>query len=330
MDEVKVSVIVPVYNTEQYLHRCVESLLKQTMPVRIILVDDGSTDGSGAICDRYAASNDNITVIHKQNGGLSSARNTGVEYAETELIAFADSDDWVTEDMYGYLYGLQKQYKADVVQIEYVTAPEGKEVVISPREEHVLCLDNREEILRQYLQDGMKPAKSYSACTKLYKNELLKCFPFPEGRAYEDIVVNYDILIAANKYIVSNKQCYYYFIRSQSITKGIFNKKDFDYIKAGEQIAERTKDIPGLKALGSMTLARFHFSCVSKMIKFGCEPGIDWEKQVRISVPIIRSGKKEMLKSGMKKELKILMVLMCINTRLTTFLVRIRNKRTGE
>ena len=113
MDKYSISVIVPVYNTEQYLCRCIDSLLAQTLPVKIILVDDGSSDGSGAVCDKYAKEHADITVIHKPNGGSSSAKNAGLDAAETEFVGFVDSDDHVTNDMYEYLSGLQKQHQAD-------------------------------------------------------------------------------------------------------------------------------------------------------------------------------------------------------------------------
>lgn len=292
------------------------------MPVFILLIDDGSTDQSSEICEQYAREHDNISVIHKENGGLSSARNTGIRNAESEWIGFVDSDDWITEDMYVYLYQLQKRYQADVVQIEYMIAPEEKEVPTVSGREEVICLNTREEIMRRYLTDGMKPAKSYSACTKLYRRTLFNDICFPEGEAYEDVITNYEILLKTDRYIVSSKQCYYYFIRKQSITKGRFQQKDLDYIKAGEQIAERTARNPALRELGQMTLARFHFMCLCKMLKYGCDEDVDWKNQIQITIPIIRSGMWELMKSGMKTDRKILMILFCSNIRLTTLLAK--------
>ena len=114
MDE-KISVIVPVYNVEQYLERCVDSIINQTYKnLEIILVNDGSTDNSGQLCDELAKKDDRIRVIHKKNGGLSDARNVGIDEAESELIGFIDSDDYIDEDMYELLINNMKNANADL------------------------------------------------------------------------------------------------------------------------------------------------------------------------------------------------------------------------
>lgn len=313
----QISVIVPVFNTEKYLPRCLDSLLRQTMPIRIILVDDGSTDSSGEICDRYAGEHPNITVIHKANGGAGSAKNAGIDRAETAFIGFVDSDDWITEDMYEYLLKTQQAYQADVVQIEYVTVAEGKEASKARESEGTVCLENHDSILKRYLADGMKPVKSYSACTKLYRRELFDGVRFPDNQAYDDVVTNYLALSKAKRYVISDRQCYFYFVRNKSITQGKYCLKDRDYIRAGEQIAALTAGEPELEELGKMTLARFHFTCLCKMMKYGCEEGIDWKAQIRTSVPIIRSGRKALIRSGMRKDRIALMLALCMNTNLT-------------
>jgi len=324
VENYSISVIVPVYNTEQYLSRCVDSLLKQTLPVQIILVDDGSTDKSGEICDGYAEKNQCIRVIHKENGGSSSAKNAGISVAETDFVGFVDSDDWVTEDMYEYLNRLQTEYQADVVQIEYVTVTDGDSTVIRPGKETVICLEGQDDILERYLLDGMKPVKSYSTCTKIYKKSLFEGTKFPEGQSYDDVTTNYDLLTKAKRYLISNKQCYYYYIREVSITKGLFRSSDLDYVLSGEQIVSRTENSPRLKSLGIMTLARFHFTNLCKLLKFGCEPAIDYKEQIRRSIPIIRSGMSDLLKSGMKLDRKVVMLGLCLNIKLTTFFAKRR------
>lgn len=324
MENYSISVIVPVYNTEQYLCRCVDSLLKQTLPIQIILVDDGSTDKCSEICDRYSEQNSNITVIHKPNGGSSSAKNTGISAAKTEFVGFVDSDDWVTEDMYEYLNRLKTEYQADVVQIEYVTVKDDENFVIRPVKESVICLEGQDEILERYLLDGMKPVKSYSTCTKIYKRSLFDGVEFPEGQSYDDVTTNYDLLTKAKRYLISNKQCYYYYIREVSITKGLFRSSDLDYVLSGEQIVSRTENSPKLKKLGNMTLARFHFTNLCKLLKFGCEPAIDYKELIRTSIPIIRSGMSDLLRSGMKLNRKIVMLGLCLNIKLTTFLAKRR------
>ncbi len=329
-NEYQISVIVPVYNTEQYLGRCIDSLLRQKIPVQIILVDDGSTDRSGAICDQYAEANPNITVIHQQNGGSGAAKNTGIERAETELIGFADSDDLVTEDMYVYLYQLLSKHQADVAQIEYITAAEGQAPDIRSQAEQILSFDTPDSILKRYLEDGMKPVKSYSACTKLYRRSLFSDIRFPEDRAYDDVTTNFRLLEKAGRYVISNRQCYCYVTREISITQGRFHRKDLDYIRAGEEVAARTANNPALQKAGNMTLARFHFTCLCKMLKYGCDPEIDWRKQIQTSIPVIRSGMYDLLRSGMKPDRKAVMLLLCANTGLTTALMRSKIRKNAK
>ena len=329
MDNYSISVIVPVYNTEQYLNRCVDSLLNQTMPVRIILVDDGSTDKSGELCDKYAEQNSCITVLHKTNGGSSSAKNAGLALVNTEFVGFVDSDDWVTEDMYEYLNRLQTEYKADVAQIEYVTVTNEDRNAIKSGKEIISCLEGQDSILERYLLDGMKPVKSYSTCTKIYKKSLFDGVRFPEGQSYDDVTTNYDFLSKAKRYMISNKHCYFYFLRDISITKGLFKASDLDYVWSGEQIVSRTENNPRLKELGNMTLARFHFTNLCKLLKFGCGTEIDYKELVRTSIPIIRSGRSALLKSGMKSSRKMLMLVLCMNINLTTNCAKSRIKKLG-
>ena len=120
MEEGKISVIVPIYKVENYLNRCVESIRKQTYRnLEIILVDDGSPDACGEMCDRYAQEDSRIRVIHKENGGLSDARNAGIEVAAGEYIAFIDSDDWIDDKMYEVLYHTLLKYDADIAECSY-------------------------------------------------------------------------------------------------------------------------------------------------------------------------------------------------------------------
>ncbi|MBO4910931.1 MAG: glycosyltransferase family 2 protein [Lachnospiraceae bacterium] len=324
MEKFSISVIVPVYNTEKYLGRCIDSLLKQTLPIRIILVDDGSTDNSGAICDKYAEQNQCISVLHKSNGGAGSAKNAGLSIVNTDFVGFVDSDDWVTDDMFEYLNALQSKYQADIVQIEYITVKDDKNISICSRKERIFCLDDKEDILERYLLDGMKPVKSYSTCTKIYRKSLFDEVKFPEVLSYDDVTTNYDLLTKAKRYLISNKQCYYYYVREVSITKGLFSTSDLDYVLSGEQIVSRTENSPRLKKLGNMTLARFHFTNLCKLLKFGCEPDIDYKELIRTSIPVIRSGMTDLLKSGMKMDRKIIMLVLSLNIKLTIFYARRR------
>lgn len=208
-----ISVIVPVYNVEAYLKRCVESLVHQTCEsLEIILVDDGSTDASGRLCDEYAAKYTNIKAYHKANGGLSDARNYGMKVATGEYIGFVDSDDWINVKMYEILLQELIENNADLACCEYIYSDgdrffterrSGKTNICSSLEAMEILLDN-------------KKYKSH-AWNKLYKRELFAGIEFPYGRYYEDIFIMHRIFALAQKVAFVDENLYYYFRRENSI-----------------------------------------------------------------------------------------------------------------
>lgn len=179
-----ISIIVPVYNIEEYLPRCVDTLRKQTYPrIEILLVDDGSTDGTGALCDRLAEEDACIRVFHKKNGGSSSARNLGIAEAKGEYLGFVDSDDYVEPDMYEKLYAAMEQYGVPVAQVgRDETAPDGSrlpDICIPPGE--TVCI-GAEDFLKELLMHR----GDCSFCTKLIRRSVLEDRKFPEGALNED------------------------------------------------------------------------------------------------------------------------------------------------
>lgn len=214
--ETLISVIVPVYNVEGYLPRCVDSILAQTYKnLEVILVDDGAKDRSGAICDEYAAKDDRITVIHKENGGLSSARNAGLDIAKGEYIAFVDSDDWIEPEMYGHMLSLMDKYSAKLVCAGRYDVSEKtgeKTVGLCPKKEEAVTAE--EMVGRIFLWDGCDS----SACDKLYHRSLLETFRYPEGKVCEDVPVTYKIVLQAGKAVFCDKPFYNYYHRSGSIS----------------------------------------------------------------------------------------------------------------
>jgi len=215
--ETKISVIVPVYNVENYLARCVDSILAQTYEhLEVILVDDGAKDSSGVICDTYAAKDSRVQVIHKENGGLSSARNTGLEAATGEYITFVDSDDWIEPDAYAHLLDLMENYQVKLVcGGRYdVSGKTGERTLgLCPKVEEVI---SAEELAgRIFLWDGCDS----SACDKLYHRSLLENFRYPEGKVSEDVAVTYKIVLQAERVAMSDRPFYNYYHRSGSISK---------------------------------------------------------------------------------------------------------------
>lgn len=233
--DTRISVIVPVYNVEEYLSRCVDSILAQTHSnLEVILVDDGAKDASGVICDGYAAKDPRVKVIHKKNGGLSSARNRGLEAAGGEYIAFVDSDDWIEPDAYAHLLHIMDKYDVKLVcggryDVDGDTGE--KTVGLCPAREEVI---SAEELAgRIFLWDGCDS----SACDKLYHRTLLENFRYPEGKVCEDVPVTYRIVLAAERVAVSDKPFYNYFHRSGSIsTAAAITEKTFHFSRHTEEI----------------------------------------------------------------------------------------------
>jgi len=212
LDSPLISIIVPIYNVEQYLENCIKSILNQTYKnIEAILVDDGSPDGSGAICDKYAALDPRIKVIHKKNGGVSSARNAGLKAACGEYIGWVDPDDWIELDMFEYLFSNLKSYDADVaVCSRRICYPSRTEDCVW---KNTLVL-NTEEALRQLLMD--KQMRNY-LWDKLWKAELFDGIVFPEGRTFEDVSVMHLLLERASQIVCLPEVKYNYLQRGDSI-----------------------------------------------------------------------------------------------------------------
>ena len=230
-----ISVIVPVYNVEEYLARCVESILTQTYQnLEVILVDDGARDSSGAICDAFAAKDSRVRVIHKENGGLSSARNAGLEAAAGEYIGFVDSDDWITEDAYAHLLNLAEKYDVKLVcggRYDVSGKTGEKTVGLCPPKEEVIS--SEELVGRIFLWDGCDS----SACDKLYHCSLLEHFRYPEGKVCEDVPVTYRIILQTDRVALSDRPFYHYYHRPGSIsTTKIITEKTFHFSQHTEVI----------------------------------------------------------------------------------------------
>lgn len=220
-----ISIIIPVYKVEKYLEKCIESVLKQTYTnLQIILVDDGSPDNCGKICDEYAKKDSRIEVIHKVNGGLSYARNVGISKAKGRYIGFVDSDDYIKEDMYEILLNLIKEYDADVSICNLYDVIDGKEYIRN--KENGIQEYSRLDILKEVLLD--KNIQNY-AWNKLYKKELFDEIKYPIGKKYEDIGTTFYVFEKCNKIVVTSEPEYYYLKRSDSLVNNVTEITVFDY-----------------------------------------------------------------------------------------------------
>lgn len=227
-----ISVIIPVYNVEDYLHYAIESLGKQTYKnFEIILVNDGSTDDSGKLCDDYSEKYSNVRVFHKENGGLSDARNFGVQKAKGEFITFLDPDDYLEAYSLELLASVQKQHNCDIVSTR-VKATELYNVYSnhSLTEEdikNVIVMD-RDVFLEEAFYDKVA---TVSACGKLYRKSILE-IPFPKGRIYEDLYIISEHVEKANKIVHTPIQIYNYYKRQGSIVNSKFTSKQYDFFDA--------------------------------------------------------------------------------------------------
>lgn len=221
-----ISIIIPVYKVELYLEKCIESVISQTYNnLQIILVDDGSPDNCGKICDSYALKDKRIQVIHKENGGLSDARNVGISKAVGQYIGFVDSDDYIENTMFEDLYNLIEKYQADVSICNFYVVTENNSIL---RNKDIGIMEyNKIQILNEILLD--KNIQSY-AWNKLYKRDLFNNIKYPIGKKYEDIGTTFYLLEKCNKIVVSGKPEYYYLNRNDSIVNNISESTVMDYI----------------------------------------------------------------------------------------------------
>lgn len=228
-----ISIIVPIYNVEEYLEKCIESIIKQTYEnLEIILVDDGSTDNSGKICDIYAKKDERIKTIHRENSGVSVTRNIGLENCNGEYIGFVDPDDYISPTMYEILYDTLKRNNADISMCSYQCFDSEKIEFTKSNNE---ISYNKNEALKELILD--KDITSH-LWNKLYKKDLFNEVSFPINKIYEDVGTIYFVLEKANLIIYNKSIQYAYFQRSTSLCNSISEKKMNNYI---EMIDDRYK-----------------------------------------------------------------------------------------
>lgn len=253
----KISVIIPAYNIEDLLGRCVESVVYQDYPkdfLEIIVVDDGSTDATGKVADELAARFENVTVIHKENGGSSSARNVGIRHASGEYIGFVDSDDYIDSRMYSALMSAAIEYDADMIQISRDEISEDgtrrADVVIPPQEITVIEASEHFRTLLMHTGDA-------SYCTKLVKKSLFTDdMLFPEGELNEDFFLMIHMLGKVNKVVILPWQYYHVFYRLGSNSRRKVEDKDYfpsvftDIVRNADVVLELVKkDFPELESV---------------------------------------------------------------------------------
>lgn len=226
-----ISVIVPVYNVEKYLHQCVDSILAQTFTdFELILVDDGSPDSCGMICDTYANQDLRVRVVHQENGGISAARNTGLDMAKGKYIVFVDSDDYVSKDYLEKLYSCLVHNNADISICEMVRFLDGEEPSLDKSERKDLgVMTGREACLSIYKMKWRIPVMAWG---KMYKASLFNNLRYPNGLIHEDDATTPRLLYKAKNVAILPETLYFYRNRENSIMNTPFSIKRLDGVKA--------------------------------------------------------------------------------------------------
>lgn len=228
----KISVIVPVYKVEKYINRCVDSILAQSFEdFELILVDDGSPDNCGRICEEYAAKDRRIHVLHRKNGGLSAARNTGIDwvfkYSDSEWLTFIDSDDWVHSEYLEILYKAVIVHQVPVSICGYQET--FGETPIIPTEQRSVVKRSTQKFYLEHTSNAT------IACGKLYYKRCFEKLRYPVGKIHEDEYVTYRILFRFPEVAVTEAPLYAYYINQEGITKSAWNPKRMDIFCAFEQ-----------------------------------------------------------------------------------------------
>ena len=309
MKEPLISIIVPVYRVEKYLDQCVQSLIDQTYKnLEIILVDDGSPDNCGVICDELAKTDTRTKVIHRDNGGQSAARNDGLAMATGELIGFVDSDDYIDIDMYQYLYSILLKQEADIAVCAFRKFSESTGLLQKENAEEVSLHSNQHamKLLLEDIKIGSHP------CNKLFKKAVLDGLKFPEGRVYKDIALMHQVFARATTVVCSTKMAYNYLIRDDSTSYTQNAKWAYGLFKAFQERCDficseyhELSDIAIEKAIGAALGAYIHWAHFKKDKQICI-----WEKE---AIDLIKKNRKEIkncihISSSRRKDAQLMAV----------------------
>ena len=319
----EISIIIPVYNSEKYLNACLDSVLAQTFKdFELILVDDGSPDGCGRICDEYADKDDRVRVCHIENSGSSAARNYGIDRAKGKYLGFIDSDDRIDEDMYEILYNNLIKEDADISMCglfdEY-----GDEIVKVFDKPVYKVMDSEESILT------VMEAKltSVTPVNKLYKKELFEGIRYPVGEdSGEDASIIVELLLRCKKTVLTTEQKYHYIHREGSITTREFNPSDKSVIRAYIKNYKLIKEnIPSLVPVAKMRICWAYFFVLDKLLISSNRR--EYREEEKELVGFLRRHFKFIIHDKrFNKTRKIAMLMLRIHTALYVWCVRWQKK----
>lgn len=311
-----ISVVVPVYNVEPYLERCVRSITEQSYKkMEILLVDDGSTDGSGALCDRLAEADGRIKVIHKANGGASSARNAGLAKARGEWIGFVDSDDYIENEMYAEMVEAI-QDKVDIIccgtAIIYPDNMKRKPYVYGKMPEKTF-MEKQDALRELFLLQNL----NFSVCDKLFRRHLFEGLTFPLGKTCEDLPVTYELVKKSRGVINIGKVKYFYFYRESSASHKEFAPNRLNYVLfVRDMLKDISENYPSL----TMTAESLYLRSIADVLR-QIDVCSDWKKyryiRKRLQKVLIRMIGRMLGNKEISKELRkyILASIWCCEKR---------------
>ena len=282
-----VSIVLPVYNIKDYLEKCMNSLFNQTYPnIEMILVDDGSTDGSEALCDRFAEKDVRVIVLHKSNGGLSDARNYGIRKARGKYITCVDPDDYVDCDYVEYLLHLVEKYHTKMAICQHrVQYPNGRVKDFGNKGEEVLR--NHDCIERMLYHDVIDT----SAWAKLYEKALFENVEYPVGKLFEDIGTTYALMLQCRKIAVGYESKYTYILRNNSIVNSSFKRSKLDLLEMTDHMGRDVQKVyPDLEKAVIRRRVYARFSTLNQMLDVS-----ECETDKRKIISFIKHFRKEIL-----------------------------------
>lgn len=298
-----ISIILPIYNVDSYLKKCIESVLNQTYSnIEIILVDDGSTDNSPLICDEYKKKDSRVRTIHKKNGGLSDARNCGINLSTGKYLTFIDSDDYVSEDYVEYLYNLIKKNNTKISCCGHYIVKKNKMYRKTASETKVFTKINA---LNAILYDEEIDLSSWG---KMYEKSLFEDIKFPKGKFFEDTGTTYLLFDKCEGISVGKEIKYYYIIRNESITTKAFNKNKMDLITMTNKMVDFIElKYPELSAGCRRRIMWAYLSTYTKIVYTSKNKYLAEKKLLK---SYIKKNKKEILKDNkIKKKDKIALLI---------------------
>lgn len=329
----KISVIIPVYGVEKFLNRCIESVVNQTYKdLEIILVDDGSPDNCPKMCDEWALRDARIRTVHRENGGQSCARNTGLSVATGDYITFVDSDDWIAHDIYEYCIKIFDRYKgAKAVQFDVKLTDVESLDLVQPREK--INVYKNKEILDYYLLSSTRKSGGFSVCRCLFEAPTAKRYRFREGKINEDIDYKYKVLRDCDEWVVINRIGYFYWQEGNSTSSGKLKARDFQLFEAAEELHKLTcnETYGNIAFLGKVKKARTAFSLLCRIAIWGIgDEALNEKEVIKQLTKEHRRNVWTLLKAPLPLSRKVLSVMFAISFSATKYLLSLTKGKVNK